>query len=477
MSGDRGTGRMAGDGPPGLRAGQLHAAAPESLERCMAQRENMQAIFNGLAEGILTVDREFVVTNANIALGDIVGVPAADCAGQPLGELLRGADQELDQLLSGTIGGRPVRKHEITFLTRSRDARTAFLTTAPLTNPDGEVDGVIVVLEDITEIRRLTAELEGRSSYFRLIGRNPRMLQIYDMIEHLADNDVTVLIAGESGTGKELVAHAIHYRSHRSGGPLVRVNCAALAETLLESELFGHAKGAFTGAVRDRIGRFEEANGGTIFLDEIGDISMPVQQRLLRVLQERELERVGESRTRPLDVRVIAATHRDLRRLVDEGRFREDLYYRLHVVSIELPPLRERREDIPLLVQHFVEKLNASMHRQVAGVSQELLERLLAHDWPGNVRELENAIQRAMVVARGRTLRLNHLAPGMAWARSAASGAAAPPPSGRQPETSREALLTALAAAGWNKSAAARLLGVDRSTVWRRMRRYGIADR
>jgi PAS domain S-box-containing protein len=439
----------------------------------MAQRENMQAIFNGLAEGILTIDRDLIVTNANLALGDIVGVHATECPGRHLSELLVGAGDELERLLRESVEGRPVKKREIAFLTTRREARTANLTTAPLTNPDGEIDGLIVVLEDISEIRRLTEELEGRSSYFRLVGRNPRLLQIYDMVDNLADNDVTVLVTGESGTGKELVAHAIHYRSHRSSGPFVRVNCAALSETLLESELFGHVKGAFTGAVKDRIGRFEEANGGTIFLDEIGDISPAVQQRLLRVLQEREFERVGESRTRQIDVRVIAATNRDLKQLVDEGRFREDLYYRLNVVTLDLPPLRERREDIPLLVDHFLAKFNASMHRSVEGVAGELLERLIDYDWPGNVRELENAIQRALVVARGKTIRCAHLPPEII-------GAVAPPAArpvvAESREIDRATLLEALERSGWNKSAAARELGVDRTTIWRRMKRLGIVE-
>jgi two-component system, NtrC family, response regulator HydG len=245
----------------------------------------------------------------------------------------------------------------------------------------------------------------------RLIGTSAKMQHIYQMIETLKDIPTPVLITGESGTGKELVTEAIHYSGTRHDKPLVKVNCAALPAGLLESEIFGHVKGAFTGAIKDKIGRFQLADGGTLFLDEIGDITLDIQQRLLRVLQTYEFERVGESFPRKVDVRVIAATNKPLTRMIRQGKFREDLYYRLNVMAVALPPLREHREDIPLLVEHCLHQLQQKLHKQITAVSEDVLRLFLQHPWPGNVRQLEHALEHAMVLCQHRVITMECLSP------------------------------------------------------------------
>jgi DNA-binding NtrC family response regulator len=259
------------------------------------------------------------------------------------------------------------------------------------------------------ELRSLRQEVEERYQFGSIIGRNPRMQEIFQVIRTVADTDATVLIHGESGTGKELIARAIHYNSRRKDKPFVVVSCSALSETLLESELFGHEKGSFTGAIRQRIGRFEMAEGGTVFLDEIGEMTMPVQLKLLRVLQEREIERVGGNQTHKVDVRVIAATHRDLQQDMRERHFRQDLFYRLNVVPVKLPPLRDRLDDIPLLVSHFIRKYCDKNQKQMRSITAEAMEALCSYAYPGNVRELENIIERAVIMEKGESIQRTEL--------------------------------------------------------------------
>jgi DNA-binding NtrC family response regulator len=264
------------------------------------------------------------------------------------------------------------------------------------------------------EIENLRQEIEERYQFGNILGRNPRMQEIFQLIRTVAETEATVLIQGESGTGKELIARSIHYNSRRRDRPFVVVSCSALPETLLESELFGHEKGAFTGAIRQRIGRFEMADGGTVFLDEIGEMSMPVQMKLLRVLQEREVERVGGDHAIKVDVRVIAATHKDLHRAMSERMFREDLFYRLNVVPIKLPPLRERLDDVPLLAAHFLRKYSEKNKKKIASISPRAFSSLVRYSYPGNVRELENIIERAVIMEKGDSLnRIDLKHPGM----------------------------------------------------------------
>ncbi|QLA15913.1 sigma-54-dependent transcriptional regulator [Desulfolutivibrio sulfoxidireducens] len=332
-----------------------------------------------------------------------------------------------------------------------------------------------------TENRALRERLGREFTSSEIIGQSPPMRELLDMAAMAAPTEATVLITGESGTGKELVARAIHANSPRKNGPLVTVNCAALPETLLESELFGHEKGAFTGADRRREGRFMTADKGTIFLDEIGEMSPATQVKLLRVIQEREIERVGGDRPIGVDVRILAATNRDLKKEVAEGGFREDLYYRLNVLVLSMPPLRRRREDIPLLARHFLEKFAKKNRKTVRDFSPGAMEAFLRHDWPGNVRELENAVERGVILAIGEYLTERELPPGVAAALAAQATLPAPPDAVAPPDLAGQALedieqraiLATLKETGGNKSEAARVLGITRATLHKKLKKYG----
>jgi len=328
----------------------------------------------------------------------------------------------------------------------------------------------------LEENLRLQEELRDRFRPSNIIGNSRPMQAVYDLIEKVSRTDATVLIRGESGVGKELVAHAIHYNSHRAGRPFIRVSCAALPESIIESELFGHEPGAFTGAVGLRRGRFELASGGTLFLDEVGDFSPTTQIKLLRVLQEREFERVGGTETLRADVRIIAATNRDLEQLVAEGKFRHDLYYRLNVFAIHVPPLRERKTDIPLLADYFVEKYSRANHKNIRRISTSAIDMLMSYHWPGNVRELENCIERAVILSNDDVIYGHHFPPTLQTAE--ASGTAF---SGTLQDTldnlERELILDALKSSRGNMARAARTLGVTERVMGLRVRRHGIEPR
>jgi len=356
-----------------------------------------------------------------------------------------------------------------------------------------EVRGVLIQAIErfhlVRENRRLMDQLRGYAGYLEreanseydfgtLVGRSAPLRAVLARVEQVAPTDSTVLLRGETGTGKELVARAIHINSPRESKPFVRVNCAALAAGVLESELFGHEKGAFTGAVARRAGRFEVAEGGTLFLDEVGDLPPEVQVKLLRVLQEREFERVGSSETSKVDVRVVSATHRDLEALVAEGKFREDLYYRLNVFPIVLPPLRERPDDIAVLVEHFVEKYAQKTRTRARAFAAEALDKLAGHAWPGNVRELENIVERALIVASGEEVMPGDLDFGVRVpAPVAAPGTAAQPPAPmahRFRDAERREISQAIETARGNIAAAARTLGLNRSTLYYRLRKHDL---
>jgi DNA-binding NtrC family response regulator len=324
------------------------------------------------------------------------------------------------------------------------------------------------------ENRKLREEVVRRYSFDNIIGRSPAMQEIFATIERVAPTRATVLIAGESGTGKDLIARAIHYHSPRRDRPFVKINCTAIPENLMESELFGYEKGAFTGAVTSKPGRFELADTGTVFLDEIGDVPPNIQVKLLRVLQEREFERLGSNRTRQIDVRVIAATNADLRAALEHGAFREDLYYRLNVVPINVPPLRERKEDIPALVEHFIRKYAAEFSSPVKGISEEALEVLRRYHWPGNVRELENVIERSLVLCSGEILEAADIKLDIASRNSRSSDEPLLPPGMTLEEHERELIRKALEKAKGNKSQAARLLGLSRNALRYRLSQMGL---
>ncbi len=435
--------------------------------------ESFLALLSSLSEGIIAVDADLRIMTMNRAAERILGRDADDLTGTRVCDLFGSLRCPRDTLEAALRSGEPIVDFQTTVDMADGRQGEVLLTTTLLEDRRGHALGMALIMGDVTEVTDLRRRMNPRHRLGRLVGRDRRMLELFALIGNVADSEASVLIRGESGTGKELVARAIHESGARAGGPFIQVNCSALSETLLESELFGHVRGAYTGAVQDRRGRFEEADGGTIFLDEIGDVSPVVQVKLLRVLQERVIERVGENRPRPVNVRVISATNRDLEHLLATGRLREDFFYRIKVVSLDIPPLRERREDIPLLVEDLLARIarRQGWDRRLE-IDAEAMARLMNHRWPGNVRELENALEHALVLSRGRTIRPQHLPPEIA------RGPAADRPDLKavrdDPRREKELLREALEAAGWNRTRAARRLGIDRTTLWRKMKIHAL---
>ncbi len=362
--------------------------------------------------------------------------------------------------------------------------RLFYRTTAPVHDGQGGLMGSLYVYRDVSreveaermkaEVLRLRTELETTYSFDGVVGDSPPMQQVYALMRQAAESDITVLIRGESGTGKELVAKSFHLNSPRKDGPFLAINCAAIPETLMESELFGHERGAFTGATRQRIGAFERAGRGTILLDEIGDMQLALQAKLLRVLQEREIQRVGGAATIPINVRVIVATNKDLEAAVKTGEFREDLFYRIAAFPIVIPPLRQHRMDIPLLANHFLNKHVEGSGRSMSGISAAALRLLLQYDWPGNVRELDHAIERAVLLEKTDVLQVDSLPPHLLVTHAAADDDSTPASVRPLVEVERRALAQALEASGNNISQAARVLGINRVTMHRKLKRYGL---
>jgi PAS domain S-box-containing protein len=454
-----------------LRVANVALQYKKVLDEKEEYRAHLDAIFGSIEDAVVTVDGEHTVLEANEAAKGLLGV-VRDAIGGRLDDMDLPCRERVLETLRETLGGkRSVRAGRIENRREGRPTVVMSLSAYPLRGRQGRFLGAVVVARDETRLAALEQELGGKGGFHGLVGESEAMRKVYSLIESLASVETTVLITGESGTGKELVAEALHRHGSRSSGPLVKVNCAALPESLLESELFGHVKGAFTGAIGDRIGRFQRADGGTIFLDEIGEISPKVQMSLLRVLQEKEIERVGESRSIRVDVRVIAATNRDLKEKVERGEFREDLFYRLTVVRIPLPPLRDRREDVPLLVAHFRKKFNDKLQKEIKALSSDVESVFLDYPWPGNVRELEHALEHAFILCRQDTICLDHLPSHIG--QYVQPKAVIP---GEAEGDDVLAIRQALRKTAGNKARAARLLGVDRKTLYRKMARYGIFE-
>jgi PAS domain S-box-containing protein len=446
---------------------KVHLAAEKE-----ALRYNLQAIFRSVNDAIVTVDKEMRVIQANEATERICGLAPNEILSEEFGSVLEQCNKSCQKVLEHTLKMKSsIKEYRVECRHRGQPPQVVVLNCSPLVDVDNGFMGAVLVIRDITKLTELERELIERHQFNNIIGKCGTMQKIYRLLEDLADTDTTVLITGESGTGKELVAKALHYGSIRSSQPLVTVNCSALAEDLLESELFGHVKGAFTGAIKDKRGRFQAAHGGTILLDEIGDISPRIQLKLLRVLQEKEFERVGDSTPVKVDVRVIAATNRDLREKVRLGEFRADLYYRLKVVEVALPPLRDRREDMPLLVNHFYNLFKKRFKKNIDGISDEVPRTFMRYPWPGNIRELKHAVEHAFVLCRGNIVRLDHL-PCEIREYSESKGPASEEPSADRPQ----AILQVLNKTGWNKAKAARVLGMSRRTIYRKIEKYRLMN-
>lgn len=437
-------------------------------EELQQLRAHLEAVFRSVPDILVSVDGEGRVVRINDAGMNALRVSPGDVQGQRWQDVLQGWGGQLGDVLRHALESRDVLPKRRVSIPLEDGARQVFeVSASPLSGESGEHLGAVLMMRDIT---RIATGGRGKDSqdFYGIVGTSVPMRKTYHLLEDLAPTDTTVLITGESGTGKELVAEALHNAGPRATGPLVKVNCSALPETLLESELFGHVRGAFTGASRDRVGRFQLAHGGTIFLDEIGDISLQVQLRLLRVLQEREFERVGDTKTTRVDVRVIAATNRNLRELVAHGHFREDLYYRLRVVELHIPPLRERPEDIMLLADYFVGMFNDQFQRMVSGFTDAARRALLTYRWPGNVRELRHAVEHGFILCKYNTIDLADL-PNDVQGRTEHG-----PDLYRRSGVDQKMLLAALQRAGGNKAKAARTLGVSRQTFYRKMREFGL---
>jgi sigma-54 dependent transcriptional regulator, acetoin dehydrogenase operon transcriptional activator AcoR len=431
-----------------------------------------EIILNSIADGVFTVDLDWRVTSFNRAAEEITGIPAAEALGRPCCEVFRANVCDSACVLRHTLeSGRPVVNQPIAILRADGREIPISISTALLRNEAGEIIGGVETFRDLSLVEELRKEIHRRYRLGDIISKSPLMEKIFTLLPEVARSGSTVLIEGESGTGKELVARALHTLSPRAQGPFVAVNCGALPDTLLESELFGHMAGAFTDARRDRLGRFALAEKGTLFLDEIGDISPALQVRLLRVLEEKTFMPLGSSRSIKADVRIITATHKDLAQLAEEGAFRKDLYYRINVVKLTLPCLAERKEDIPLLAEHFIARFNKLRGKKILGLSYETLAIFMNHDWPGNIRELENAIEHAFILCSSGLIQPQHLPEHLRPDHQ--SG---PSFTGLTlDEIEKKALWEALERNHWRRLATARELGIDKNTLRRKIKRFGLS--
>jgi PAS domain S-box-containing protein len=445
-------------------------------------RQKYTGVLDNISEGLLAHDMDQRIFYLNAAAERITGYSRSEVLNRRCGDIFPGGLCGGKCLFEDGVPAldRPICERSVDIVNRSGERRHTVTQITPIYDGAGQPRGVVLALRDITREKILSRRSGETESFCGIIGKAPQMLALFELIRDLADSPAPVMIQGDSGTGKELVARAIHNEGRRRNKLFVPVNCGALPEGLLESELFGHVRGAFTGAIRDKKGRFELADGGTIFLDEIGDISPAMQVKLLRVLQEGHFERVGSEQTVKVNVRVISATNKDLKQEILQKRFREDLYYRLSVMPIQLPRLAERRMDIPAIAKHILDQAVREMDRESVSLSPASLDVLLTYQWPGNIRELENWLQYALLKCKGRVIEPDHFPPPAIWANPAQ-----PPvilgPAGTEPIHLRnrvrvdlETLRSALSRTGGNRVAAARLLGISRATLYRSLSQQGL---
>ncbi|HTZ18688.1 MAG TPA: PAS domain S-box protein [Dissulfurispiraceae bacterium] len=442
--------------------------AEQEIKRISDEKEqyrlNLEAVFSSIPDAVLTVDRDMRIIHINKAMENICCISHKLVPGRSIKDFSGSCDRSCFHILFKTVQTKePVIEYRLECAT-SEPRKVFIINSSPLRDQENQFMGAVLAIRDITRLANLERQITDPAGYKNIIGKSKAMQEVYRVLDLLTDVETTVLITGESGTGKELTAEALHYGGPRAKRPLVKVNCAALAENLLESELFGHVRGAFTGAVKDKIGRFEAAEGGTLFLDEIGDVPLSTQLKLLRVLERKEYERVGDSRTLKADVRVVTATNVDLQKKIRQGLFREDLYYRLKVMGIHLPPLREREQDIPLLCQHFINKLNIDYEKNVTRVSDEVMMLFMNYDWPGNVRELRHTLEHAFILCPGGEIVPQHLPRDFAGPHYERRDDVK-----HKRKVSLDAIMDSLARNGGNKAKTARQLGIDRRTLYRNL--------
>jgi PAS domain S-box-containing protein len=458
---------------------QDHSPIADLIDRIHYEERSMKIILDNLDVGIFTIDRGSHLTFFNTEAEKISGYSRREILGKDCSVLFEDEDAREVSLLKETIAdglsrssrqGRMITQDGVTIPIRAN--------YMALRNEKGNVIGGLAMFHDMTLAHQLDQAMRDRYTYHDMIGKSPAMQKIFDMINVIAATDATVLIEGSTGTGKDLLAKVIHSASRRADKPLVKVNCAAIPDNLLESEMFGYVQGAFTGAERDKPGRFQEADGGSIFLDEIGDLPLPLQAKLLRVLEDKEFYRLGSQHTVKVNVRIISASNRNLGKLVEKQLFREDLYYRLNVFRIELPELRDRRVDLPLLIGHILRRLCVARNVRPPEISEKVMELLLNYPYPGNVRELENILEHALIICQEDKILPTHL-PEYLQARPPA-GPPMPAAAARDRVSSdnkeRDKLLATLQRHNWHRNKSARALGMDRTTLWRKMKKYGLLD-
>jgi len=434
-----------------------------------------EIILESISEGVFTVDKDWRITSFNRAAEEITGVAREEAIGKHCWEVFRSNMCESDCAMRRTMDeGAPVVNASAYFINSERRRIPVTVSTDVLKDANGSVIGGVETFRDVSQVEALRKELDGRYRMGDMVSRSPAMQKIFTLLPQVATSESTVLIHGETGTGKELLARALHEHSHRKEKPFIAINCGALPDTLLESELFGYKAGAFTSAVKDKAGLFSAANGGTLLLDEIGDISPAFQVKLLRVLQDNTFQPLGSTQTLKTDVRILASTHQDLSERVANGSFRQDLYYRINVVTLPLPPLRERKEDIPLLCERIIARMNRTRGRAVSGISQEAMAVLMSYDYPGNIRELENIIEHAFILCPDEMIMPSHLPEHL---RPNRQDAGAVDRGGiRLAKRSAEAqsIIDALARNDYSRQAAARDLGIHKSTLFRKIKALGI---
>jgi PAS domain S-box-containing protein len=441
-------------------------------------KNQTKIILDSIADGVFTVDSDWKISSFNRAAEKITGIKKEEAIGRYCWEVFKASICEKGCSLKRTMEtGHPIINQHVFIVNSKGDRIPISISTAILRDKKDNVIGGVETFRDLSVEEQLRKELAKQNTFFDIISKNREMQRLFEMLELVSENDTTVLLEGESGTGKELFARAIHSISHRKKGPIVTVNCGALPDTLLESELFGYKAGAFTDAKRDKPGRFAQAEKGTLFLDEIGDISPMLQMRLLRVLQEKVYEPLGSTKSEKADVRIVAATNKNLEELVQQGLFREDLYYRINIVTLCLPPLRDRKEDIPLLLEHFLRRLNSMRGKEIQGISPKAMNILMSYDFPGNIRELENIVEYATVVCKNRLIRRVHLPETLQQKIGLRKIPASEKITGSEPSleaVEKDIIYRMLRKNNWSRKLAAAQMGIHPTTLWRKMKRLNL---
>ena len=435
-------------------------------------------ILDSIADGVFTVDKDWKITSFNHAAEKITGIKKEEAIGRYCWEVFKASICEQRCSLRQTIESGQSIVNQPIFIVNSKGERIPVsISTAILKDKKGKVIGGVETFRDLSVIEELRKELTNQHSFLDIISKNQEMRRLFEMLEIISESDTTILLEGESGTGKELFAKAIHSLSHRKKGPMITVNCGALPDTLLESELFGYKAGAFTDAKKDKLGRLALAENGTLFLDEIGDISQLLQVRLLRVLQDKVYEPLGATKSEKANVRIVSATNKNLERMVKKGMFRDDLYYRINVVKLVLPPLRNRKEDIPLLIEKFVDKYSKLSGKEIHGLSPEAMSTLMAYNFPGNIRELENIIEYATVVCKNSLIRIKNLPENLLRASDSKNNIITKETGEKvfSIETmEKDIILETLRKNNWNRKTTAVQMGIHPSTLWRKIKRLNL---